>query len=125
MAFLGGFGKTIDKVLHNPIFETVFPVVAVGNILAKTVSQRLVGAAEHYLSNAPADHTLTTNDPRLSMYPYALLPQTQPQGGYGSWDYSTQSQAFSIPPAYQDQMSSPAQQTSLALTDQWAALPRL
>lgn len=56
MAFLGSFGKFIDRTVHNPIVQAIFPVAAVASLVGKGVVHGLVNTAEKVLAGHPGQH---------------------------------------------------------------------
>ena len=125
MAFLGSFGKAVERVLSTPAVKVVFPVAAAANLGAVALGSKLGQSFSQ--SKAPASFSSQyTINPGVSQqqqnpyYPqyYAppsgsyLDPFSQPYnefGGYNPWDYSTLPQtsllATPSPVAYSERSS--------------------
>jgi hypothetical protein len=116
MAFLGSVGKFIDKALHNPVVQTVFPVVAVANLASEAGISKVLGGLSSSQSHAvaPASNISYFAQPQGLAQPYYTQYQVTPGGSYlaqdvqpnstynsfggvPSWGYSTPSPAYSIP----------------------------
>lgn len=103
MAFLGDVGKFFNKAVRNPAVQVVFPVAAVGSLLASKVGHDVILKAGHALATLEggASHAGVATDQHLTGFQpyYTTVPyQPYPGGGYPSWDYSTPSLGFSTPP---------------------------
>ncbi len=105
-------GKAFEKVIHNPVVQTVFPVFALANVVASGVIQK----EWHQLTDhagAPSNVRQSENVNPFQQGPPQIIEFPQPYApSYGSfqdpyynpnfqggspWDSSTQFQVFSTP----------------------------
>lgn len=119
MAFLGSFGKFVDRTVHNKYVQAAFPVVAVASLLGKGVIHGLSNTANKLLAGHPGQHAETqiVQLPQQTYAPYgqySVAPSGFSDYGQGGgfapssyslpeptynyevppWDYST----YSAPP---------------------------
>lgn len=108
MAMFGDLGKAFHKVIRNPVFQVVFPVVAIANIAAEKVVAG-VAKRENFVSSPgrPAESAREVGGTRAEYSPYGSdYGPNMPYGGYsfggGQWDSLTGLESYSpmLAPAY-------------------------
>ena len=120
MAFLGDFGKTFHKVIRNPVFQAVFPVVAIANIAAEKVASAALQRPS-FAEGKPAQTAREVGGARTEFAPQGFnYGPDMPYGGYqfgggGAWDFSTGSET-----SWQtwEPLSFPAEETSAGVNSQ-------
>jgi len=93
MAFLGSLGKVFHDVVHNPVFQAVFPVVAIANLAAEKVISRAVDRPNFVSTGKPVSSAREIGGARVEYAPYGSnygpeMPFSGYSFGGGAWDSS-------------------------------------